>query len=269
MISDALNIIAARKLIFPERENLSRASERATGRSREGEDPQEARPSTRTIPARCHWRCGRTTMNFWLPHRNLGSASRQPNRNPSDRLYHLADLRRRMPGLLNGGRTRNERRKRRALERETPGVAVAGGCLRQGQGEREKEREGWERAERRARGSGGWRQIESRARRDRPREHRRVCTVKITTRLCGPQYVLPTLRGSRGIRQRRISRRRRTDDEIPDVEGSDSLSCSGFSSSRATRFDARASKVRLILWCTTKTIPVASFTGTFKRLRLF
>ena len=52
-----------------------------------------------------------------------------------------------------------------------------------------------------------WRQIESRARRDCPGEHRRgSCMVKITTRL-RPQYVLPTLRESRGISQRRIPRR--------------------------------------------------------------
>lgn len=54
---------------------------------------------------------------------------------------------------------------------------------------------------------GAWRQIESRARRDCPGEHRRGCMVKITTRL-RPQYVLPTLRESRrGISQRRIPRR--------------------------------------------------------------
>lgn len=117
---------------------------------------------------------------------------------------------------------------------------MAGGCRRQERGEDE----GRERTEGRARGSGGWRQIESRARRDRPREHRRVCTVKITTRLCGPQYVLPTLRGSRGIRQRRISRRRRADDEIPDVEGSDFSLTPDFH--LPVRRDARASKVRLI-----------------------
>jgi len=113
-----LNITTARKLIFSDRRNLSRTHERATGPVTWGRGSSGGSIQLFAIPAPRAAESGRTTMNFWLPHRNLGSTSRHLNRNPFARLLERSFI---LPCrfAVNGGcwgweeERWNERQKRR------------------------------------------------------------------------------------------------------------------------------------------------------------
>jgi len=165
-----------------EQQGLSRVRETETDRGiLKRLDPAQSR---RDATCRREW-AGRATMNFWLPYRNHGSASRRSNRNPFARpLQRSFILPRRFEVAVEGaegrqGRRRSKRAKEtRARSGRLEGLMVVvvamavlmpvvdGGCRRsRRKSKRDTERE-------RCGENGGWRQIESRARRDRPREHR-------------------------------------------------------------------------------------------------
>lgn len=213
----------------------------------------------------------RSTMNFWLPYRNLRSASRRVKRESvfptSPTIVYTTS-----PIWNDDGRVPSrgwrERQKRRALEREISGGGsgdgvVAGGCRQRG----------WEGRNGVVWWSGGWRQIESRARRDRPREHRARLygenhDAAATHNTYYPRFVEVVALGNGVFLKRLRCHRHRVDDEILDIEGFDY-----FHFPHTTRCSrcSHSPTVRLISRYSTGTIPV-SFTGAYtialKRLPL-
>lgn len=185
------NIIAARKLIFPW-SRKSRARQKAT-RPVAWKSRFSRGSTSSPIPACSRWK-RRWIFDFPIEISDLRHGGPAEIRLTSRMIVYttsrIPDLRRRTESEEGEKRAAKETRGRLPPEDGTDG----GGCRltrtgykgRTDENKREKEklRKGWKenvcvymyvcRC---------WRQIESRARRDRPREHRRVCTVKITTRL--------------------------------------------------------------------------------------
>lgn len=142
----------------------------------------------------------------------------------NDRLYYLTDLRR-WTEVVRGrrGERWNERQKRRALEREIPGVAVVVAGNENGGTE-------W--------GEHGGAEVSGKLNlaQDVTAPGNTGASVRWKSRHdCGPQYILLTLRESRGIRQRRISRVPPSSPHRRQDSRRRGLDYFGFSSSRTMR----------------------------------
>lgn len=205
-------------------------------------------------------------MNFLLPHRNLGSTSRQPNRNPfpalsNDRLYYLADLRWWLLGA-----------KGREMKRAVKETRVRAGDLGGG-----------------GAGGGWWLPATRPGKRNgestEGRGGRRLAANWISRKTWPPPGTPACLYGenhdttashntyySRFVKVVALGNdvflecrhRRRADDKIPDVEGSD---YSGFSSSRTTRRSRMLARQRRGWFHDTRR-KQSSFARTLKGLRL-